>query len=165
MVVAVPPKAELEPGFAHWFSKLYTIAKEAGIAVHFFASGDTIKELQQLHASSKNTIKTDFTLFKNWDDFLVFTGKLKPNDVFVIISSRKGHPSHSTYLDKLAYYLTSYFENNSFILLYPKQLEHGIRMDDVQHVDGELIDTIADKVSMVNKAGGYIKNLLKGKDT
>ncbi|MGI8599332.1 MAG: cation:proton antiporter [Chitinophagaceae bacterium] len=163
MVIAVTPKAEMEPGFVHWFRKLYTIAKESGISVKFFANNETIHELKELHEATKNSVKSEFIPFRNWDDFLVLSGELKPDDLFVIISSRKGQVSFSPYLDKLSYYLTNYFKNNSFILLFPKQLEIGIQMHDVQHVDGELIETIAGKGSVVNKAGNYIKNIFRKK--
>ncbi|HEY0750431.1 MAG TPA: hypothetical protein VGD26_04720, partial [Chitinophagaceae bacterium] len=92
----------------------------------------------------------------NWDDFLVLSRELKQNDLFVIISSRKNNPSYNQYLEKLPYYLSNYFSDNSFIVLYPRQLEYGIRMDDIQHIDSDLIETIAEPV---NKAGSYIKNL------
>jgi hypothetical protein len=42
MVVVVPPKAELEPGFSHWFYKLMNIAKEAGLAVLFYGTAKVI---------------------------------------------------------------------------------------------------------------------------
>jgi hypothetical protein len=165
MVIAVTPKAELEPGFVHWFRKLYTIAKESGISVKFFANNETIDELKELHESSKNTVKSEFIPFRNWDDFLVFSGELKPDDLFVIISSRKGQISFSPYLDKLSYYLTNYFKHNSFILVFPKQLEIGVLMHDVQHVDGNLIETIAGQEGVVNKAGNYIKNIFRKKSS
>jgi Kef-type K+ transport system membrane component KefB len=163
MIIAVTPRAEMEPGFVHWYRKLYTIAKESGISIKFFANDETIEELEELNESNKNSVKSEFIPFRNWDDFLIFSGELKPDDLFVIISSRKGQVSFSPYLDKLSYYLNNYFKNNSFILLFPKQLEIGIKMHDVQHVDGELIETFAGKEGVVNKAGTFIKNIFSKK--
>ncbi|HEX8278369.1 MAG TPA: cation:proton antiporter, partial [Segetibacter sp.] len=42
MVVLVTPKAELEPGFGDWFSKLITVVKEAGLTLSFYAVAETI---------------------------------------------------------------------------------------------------------------------------
>jgi hypothetical protein len=159
MVVAVPPKAELEPGFSHWFKKLSTIAKEAGISIVFYASTETIRELKDQFRLGTNPVKTDFRQFANWEDFLVFSGELKSNDLFVIVASRKNHVSHNAHLDKLPYYLSNYFGNNSFMLLYPKQVEHGVNMEDIDHVDSTLIETITEKVGSVGKAGGVFKKL------
>ena len=82
------------------------------------------------------------------------------NDLFVIVASRKGHVSYTTYLDRVPYYLSTYFTTNSFILLYPKQLEHGVKMEDIAHVDSTLIETISDNVGKVGKVAGYLKRLL-----
>ena len=60
------------------------------------------------------------------------------------------------HLEKLSYYLSNYFRNNSIIVVYPRQLEYGIRMDDIQHVDSDLLETITDPL---NQAGTYIKGL------
>lgn len=161
MVVAVTPDAQLEPGFCHWFTKLYNISKEAGLRVMFFAHSETIDALKKEHTEASTSVKTEFHEFDNWEDFLALRGELKPDDLFVIISSRKGHVSYNSHLDKLPYYMTNYFKNNSFIIVYPQQMEHGIVMNDVQRVDGDLIETIADKVGAVNKATNYIKQLFQ----
>ena len=47
MVVAVPPLAELEPGFLHWLNRLVTVAKAAGIPLFFYANDDTTRELEK----------------------------------------------------------------------------------------------------------------------
>jgi Kef-type K+ transport system membrane component KefB len=163
MVVVVSGKAELEPGFSHWFSKLSTIAKEAGISIEFFGREESLLELKDLNELSASPVQATFNRFVNWEDFLVFTRELKSNDLFVIISSRKGHVSYHPALEKLPYNLTNYFTQNSFIILYPKQLEMGLNMNDVQHVDGSLMETIADKVSVVNKAGSLFSRIFKRK--
>lgn len=158
MVVVVPPKAEQEPGFAHWFEKLVIVAKEAGLQSVFYATPTTITYLQQAN-NTPNPLKIAFNEFSNWDDFLIFSRIVKPNDLFVIISSRKGYASYLLQFDKLPYYLMRYFADNSFIMLYPKQLEHGLRMEDIQHADTALFDTITAKSSVLKKAGNVVKGL------
>jgi Kef-type K+ transport system membrane component KefB len=161
MVVAVPPRAELEPGFSHWFVKLSTICKEAGMLLVFYASPATLLELQD-QRKLVHALEIEFLKFTNWDDFLIFSRELKPNDLFVIISSRKGHVSFNSYLNKMPYYLTTYFTNNSFLLVYPKQLEHGVKMEDVEHVDSTLMETISGNVSRIGKAAQAVKRIIRG---
>ncbi len=161
MVVAVTPKAELEPGFGHWFGKLTNIAKEAGLALDFFATHETIKELQDQVAVQKTECKMAFNTFVNWDDFLIFSREVKKDDLFVIIASRKEHVSYQSGLEKMPYYLSAYFAASSFIMLYPQQVERGIKMDDVQFVDGSLAQTISGGVSQVGKAGKLWRRLLR----
>lgn len=163
MIVAVPPRAELEPGFSHWFNKLCTIAQEAGLTIQFHASSETIKELKDLNLVNPRSIKTEFYSFSNWEDFLILSRELKSNDLFVIIASRKGHVSYNAQMEKLPHYLSSYFAQNSFILLYPKQMEYGVNMEDVQHFDSSLIETLSENMGMLSKAGGYFKKVFSNK--
>jgi hypothetical protein len=44
-------------------------------------------------------------------------------------------------------------------MLYPNQLDVGLKMNDVQFVDGQLIETISDKISSVKHAGSFIKRI------
>lgn len=156
MVVVVPSKAEIEPGFAHWASKLATLSKEAGISAIFYCDSPTLSELQE-HNVKAGLLEAEYRRFSNWKDFAIFSTELRPNDLFVIIASRKGHVSYNNQLEKLPYYLSTYFDSNSFIVVYPKQLEHGVKMGDIEHVDSSLIETISGNVSRVGRIAGYLK--------
>jgi len=162
MVVVVSPDAELEPGFRHWFSRLLVIAKSGGLSFQFFASEQTIELLKEMNAQSLNPVTAVYNLFTNWEDFLILSRELKQNDLFVIVSSRKGHVSYNEHLEKLPYYLSKYFTQNSFIILYPKQLESD-SMDEKDHSDNFLLDTLAENLQVVNKAGDYISKIFKKK--
>ena len=162
MVVAVTPKAEMEPGFNHWFSKVSTIAKAGGLSIHFFAEDDTITELKKLNAQSASPAVAAYNSFSNWQDFLILSRELKQNDLFVIISSRKRHPSYNGQLERLPYYLSNYFTHNSFIILYPQQLAIDPKPNEKEYAD-HLLEALVDKVQVVNKAGNYISQIFKKK--
>lgn len=163
IVVAVPPKAETEPGFLHWLRKLMMIAKEAGIPLNFYATDYTNRLIKRIVERSPEVINVNYTEFNNWDDFLIFSRELKPDDLFIIISSRKGYSSYVPQFNKLPYYLSNYFLKQSLILLYPRQLESGINMGDVEQSNSELIETISDQIDAIGKAGKYVKGLFKSK--
>lgn len=161
MLVVVTPQAELEPGFAHWYLKLANIAKESGMVLEIYAEANTIIELQDEQRQLSSPPKTIYQDFSNWEDFLIFSRELKKNDLLIIVSSRKGHISYQHFLDKLPYYLTNYFKENSFILLYPQQVDKGFKMDDVQYTDSSLADTITEGMDTVKKARGLIRRIFK----
>lgn len=163
IVVVMVPKAETDPGFLHWLKKVMVMAKEAGIPVNFYGTAATNQLIGKLIERSSSIVKAQFNEFDNWDDFLIFSRELKLNDLFVIVSSRKGSNSYIPQLKKLPYYLSSYFLKQSMIILYPKQLESGINMGDIQQVDTNLIETISDQLDAIGKAGKYVKGLFKGK--
>jgi Kef-type K+ transport system membrane component KefB len=163
MVVVMTPDAEKEPGFYHWFARISTIAKTGGLSFHFFASEETIGELRQLNSHSASPVPATYNEFSNWEDFLILSRELKPNDFFVIVSSRKGHVSYDENLERLPYYLSKYFIHNSYIIIYPKQLDGDIILNEKEHSDNFLLDALADKVQVVNKAGGYISRMFRKK--
>jgi Kef-type K+ transport system membrane component KefB len=163
IVLLMPPKAETEPGFLHWLNKLMLMAKEAAIPIYFYGTQATIDSIDKVVSKLSESTETHFTIFNNWDDFLFFSKELKANDLFVIVSSRKGHDSYIPQLTKLPYYLSNYFADQSLIILYPKQLESGINMGDIEQADSNLIDSISDQLDTINKAGKYVKGLFKSK--
>jgi Kef-type K+ transport system membrane component KefB len=150
MVVLVTPKAELEPGFGDWFSKLITVVKEAGLTLSFYAVAETIAELKYQQELINASVPVTFNEFSNWEDFLFFTGILKQDDLFSIITSRKGHVSYNAISEKLPYYLTKYFAANSFILIYPKQVENL--------ADANL-KPLEENIELLDKAGNYVKRI------
>lgn len=163
MIVAVTPNAELEPGFNHWFSRISTIAKAGGLPVHFFANNPTIDELKKFNSQPANPLVATYTNFDHWEDFLIMSRELKQNDFFVIVSSRKRHISYNENLEKLPYYLAKYFKNNSYIIIYPKQLDGDNTLGEKVHSDNYILEAIVDKVQAVNKAGSYISQIFKKK--
>jgi Kef-type K+ transport system membrane component KefB len=161
MIVAVPPKAETEPGFIHWLQKIILLSKESGMKVGFYGTDTTLAAIQSVTQRENSNLQAAYNEFSNWDDFLIFTRELNTNDLFIIISSRKGYNSYLPQFNKLPYYLTNYFGKLSYIILYPEQLETGINMSDIQQADGKLIETLSEQIGAINKAGKYLKKLWK----
>jgi Kef-type K+ transport system membrane component KefB len=163
MVVAITPNAEVEPGFQHWFTRITTIAKAGGLPIHFFADDLTIRQLKKINLYSNSPTAATYTQFSNWEDFLIMSRELKANDFFVIVSSRQGHVSYNNNLEKIPYYLAKYFIHNSYIIIYPKQLKEDKNLNEKDHSDNSILEALADKVQVVNKAGSYISQIFKKK--
>lgn len=162
MLVIMPENVESEPGFVHWFNKLHLIAKElGGMPIAFYGHSRSLEEIKTLRSRLTNAVQATFSEFNEWEDFLIFSRELKQNDLFVIVSSRRNHPSYTQYLEKVPYYLNKYFVNNSFIILYPKQLEFGINMADIQQIDSNFLDTFNTNKGVAGKAMSALKNWLK----
>lgn len=161
IVVAIPPNAETEPGFLHWLQKITLLSKESGMKVSFYGTEATLTAIQSVMQRDNSSLQATYSEFSNWDDFLIFTRELSTNELFVIISSRKGYNSYLPQFSKLPYYLTNYFNKLSYIILYPEQLETGINMGDIQQADGKLIETITEQIGAINKAGKFLRSLWK----
>jgi len=123
MIVLVPPQAETDPGFGHWFQQVITLARDGGMTVSFHSGPATLAAIQQLHRDLPQTVGAHFTPFSNWEDFLFFSGVVKNNDLFLIVTSRPGNPSYQSTMERLPYYLTRYFTERSCMIIYPQQTE------------------------------------------
>ena len=61
----------------------------------------------------------EFRLFDDWDDFLIITRDMQPDDGLIIVMSHKGLPSFQTGMKKIPNYMAKYFSDYNFILIYP----------------------------------------------
>lgn len=163
ILVVTPADAESDPGFTHWLRKLMDMAKQAGIPMMFYGANRTNLEVKKLAERTTDVPTIDYKTFENWDDFLIFSSELKKNDLFVIVSSRKGNNSYLPQMAKLPYYLANYFASQSLIMLYPKQLESGINMGNIEQADSNLIETISEQIGNIGNAGKYLKGLFKNR--
>lgn len=141
LVAVVPPNAEFEEGFTHWFNRLSVISRETGLPLIFYANNATIEKVKEVNGKNAAPVAIDYNVFDDWNEFLIFSREVKLNDLFIIISSRKGYLSYLKDLEKLPYYLTKYFGNNSFIIIYPEQ-SGGTAGDKELHFDDTLINNI-----------------------
>lgn len=152
VVVAVPPKAEYEQGLQHWFGRVQTISKETGLPLIIYANADTTQVLRETNETNKLPLMISFRPFENWEEFLIFSREVKQDDLFIIISSRKGHLSYDSHTDKIPKYLTKYFSENSYIILYPQQLNDTADTN---------LKPLEDNIELLDKAGNYVKKIFK----
>lgn len=121
LVVVVPAKAQFEIGFVKWYDRVKNICKQIGAKATFYAPADTLEQIKILASRNKFGVSTSYVEFDDWDDFLVLTRDLQIDDLLVIVTSRKDSLSYNPSFEKLPSQLSKYFENFSFIILYPEQ--------------------------------------------
>lgn len=121
VIIAVPPKAEYEPGFHRWVEHFCRMGSQLGCRVHFFATGQTLQQIERLVHKKHAGTPTEFSILENWDDLLILTGQVNYDHLLVIISARRGGISFSPSFDKLPSLISKYFLNNSLLILYPDQ--------------------------------------------
>lgn len=118
-VVIVPRNAEKEIGFPFWLMKIWNIGRNTGARLKFFAHPKTLKFIEELQR--KHPIECDMKEFHDWDDFLILSREVRPDDNLIIVLSRKDKPSYQSNMAKIPMYLNKYFADNSYMLVYPMQ--------------------------------------------
>lgn len=123
IIIAIPPKAEYETGFAKWLEHFCRMGSILGCRVHFFANEETMARLQPLVKKKYGSTPTEFSKLDEWDDLLLLTGQVNFDHLLVIISARRGSISYDPSFERLPSQLGKYFSNNSLIILYPDQFD------------------------------------------
>jgi Kef-type K+ transport system membrane component KefB/nucleotide-binding universal stress UspA family protein len=120
-LIFVPDNAEKEIGFPFWLVKIWNIGRNTGAKLIFFGNIEIIELLKGIQKS--HPIEAEFTIFPNWDDFLVLSREIKSDDSLVFVLSRKNYPSYHQLMSKIPHYLNNYFTGSNFLLVYPRQLD------------------------------------------
>lgn len=122
-IVFVPIGAEMEIGFPFWLHKVWNIARNSGTKLLFYASSQTLSFIKEVH--EKYTIPCEFNEFTDWDDFLILSREFGQDDNLIFVLSRRDGLTYHNYMNMLPDYLNKYFQSNSYILIYPRQLGVG----------------------------------------
>ena len=119
-LIVVPAQAEKEAGFNQWVERIRQIIQNTGAKTIFYASPETGEKLKSIFKTESG--KTEFIKFSEWEDFLIVFRDVHPNDNLWIIMSRSNGISYTQQMNKIPVYLNKYFQQNSFILIYPFQV-------------------------------------------
>ena len=118
-LVVIPVQAEKEAGFPQWVARVWNVIQNTGAKAIFYGSSDTLGRLKTL--LGKRGGEMEFTEFSDWEDFLiVFRDVHKDDNLWIVISLNNGISFHPS-MNRIPGYLNKYFQQNSFILVYPLQ--------------------------------------------
>lgn len=118
-VVVIPERAEDEPGFSFWLSRLWNIAHNTGARIVFYSSEKTGKLLGEILVS--HPISSELNIMDDWSHFPELGEKISPDDNIVVILSRRNFVSYHQEMERIPEYLDTHFRNNNLLLIYPSQ--------------------------------------------
>ncbi|MCZ2223997.1 MAG: cation:proton antiporter [Chitinophagales bacterium] len=156
IVIVIPPLAEYEKGFEHWFTKMSKLAQELSVPIQLFCNKQTEKAIQKVIKELKLSASLTFSSFDDWEDFLILARYIREDDLFVLVSARKGAASYMNILENLPNKLEKHFSTNSRLIIYPQQFsqEHTIeRFDDIT---GEPLNKGIETIQKIGKGIGNI---------
>ena len=111
-LVVIPVQAEKEAGFPQWVARVWNVIQNTGAKAIFYGSSDTL---------GKRGGEMEFTEFSDWEDFLIVFRDVHKDDNLWIVMSRHNGISFNPSMNRIPGYLNKYFQQNSFILVYPLQ--------------------------------------------
>lgn len=118
-LVVIPVQAEKEAGLPQWVARVWNVIQNTGAKAIFYGSSDTLGRLKTL--LGKRGGEMEFTEFSDWEDFLIVFRDVHKDDNLWIVMSRHNGISFNPSMNRIPGYLNKYFQQNSFILVYPLQ--------------------------------------------
>ena len=126
--------------------------------MHFYCNEATQKVMDKLLKKSKSNASVSFTHFTDWEDFLMLSRYINDDDLFVLVSARKGATSYMSVLDNLPAKLKKYFNGNSRFVIYPQEFEDNYNAEPYNEFSAEPLNKGIEAVQKISKGiGSFLK--------
>ncbi|MBR1518538.1 MAG: cation:proton antiporter [Prevotella sp.] len=144
--VAVPSRAQFEPGFYRWLERLDRLAANLDCRILFHGRNDTLQLIAQYTRNRHPDVRADFQEMNHWNELPRLASTIAHDHLFVVVTARKGTVSYKAALDRLPDELTQFFSGTNLMIVFPDQ--YGDLMDNMtfaqpQHTeDGSAYEAI-----------------------
>ena len=125
IIIAVPPKAEYEPGFRKWVEHFGRLGNSLERRLDFFATDSTISVLQPLMMEEFKSTEASFQSMESFDSLPSLISKAGSDSLIAVISARQGSISYDSSFERLPKMLGKDFTESSLILLYPEKYDES----------------------------------------
>lgn len=119
--VAVPSRAEFEPGFYRWLERLVRVAENLECRIQFHAKRETLSLINQYVQNRHPNVRAEYTYMAHWIDMPKLSEGVEDDHLFVVITARKGTISYKSALERLPEELTRHFSGKSLMIIFPDQ--------------------------------------------
>ena len=127
--VAVPSKAQFEPGFRRWLERLTRLAGNLDCRIIFHGRADTLKLITEYVKAHHKNARAEYHEMEHWNELPRLANTIHEDHLFVVITSRHGTISYKSALDQLPDELERNFSGKNLMIIFPDQ--YGDRMDNL----------------------------------
>ncbi len=97
--VAVPSRAEFEPGFYRWLERLSRIAGNLECRIQFHGRTETLSLVNEYIKNRHPQVRADYSNMDHWNELPKLANDVADDHLFVIVTARKGE-SLARWIDK-----------------------------------------------------------------
>lgn len=119
--VMAPKNAEYETGFNAWISRVANLAAQIGRRINFVCFPQTAEIIEEFIKEQKYAFNRSYLKMENWDDFIILTSQIEEDDLFVVISARKGSLSYGSDIENMPGFIARHFSHHNVAMIYPGQ--------------------------------------------
>ena len=124
--VAVPSRAQFEPGFYRWLQRLSRLARNLECRILFHGREDTLVLLREFLQNRYPTVRAEYNEMEHWNELPKLAGTIHDDHLFVVVTARKGTMSYKNAMDRLPDELTNHFSGASMMIIFPDQFGDGM---------------------------------------
>ena len=119
--VAVPSRAEFEPGFHRWLERLCRFAGQLDCLIEFHGRQESLDLIREYISQHHASMRTKYTLMGHWNELPQLASNIAPDHMFVVVTARKGTISYKNALEQLPDELQKYFSGKNLMIVFPDQ--------------------------------------------
>ena len=119
--VAVPSRAEFEPGFYRWVERLGRLAGNLECRMVFHGRDEQMELIKNYLRHKHPNVRADYQLMMHWNELPRLAATINDDHLFVVVTSRKGGLSYKTALERLPDEIEKHFSGRSLMLIFPDQ--------------------------------------------
>lgn len=154
IVVAVPSRAQFEPGFYRWLERLSRMAGQLECRIQFHGRDDTLALIRQFVQNRHHQVRAEFVEMTHWNEVPKLAGTIAADHMFVVVAARKGTVSYKNALENLAEEIRQYFSGKTLLIIFPDQ--YGSQDEDMTFSQSQHTE----EHSAYEVLGSWIKNAL-----
>ncbi|MFC2653352.1 MAG: cation:proton antiporter [Segatella salivae] len=119
--VAVPSRAEFEPGFYRWLERLSRIAGNLECRIQFHGRTETLSLVNEYIKNRHPQVRADYSHMDHWNELPKLANDVADDHLFVIVTARKGTVSYKNALEYLPDEIQRYFNGKNLVIIFPDQ--------------------------------------------
>ena len=119
--VAVPSRAEFEPGFHRWVDRLARMAKQMDCRIVFHSKHATLDIISQYLQSIHPELRAELRLMEHWNDLPRLAESINDDHLFVVVTARKSTVSYKHAFEKLPSEIKQYYRKPNLLIIFPDQ--------------------------------------------
>lgn len=161
IAILLPPNAEFEPGFYRLLSGITRLSQQIGASLAFWGELKTLEIIDAMNKKESGLkLNAAYSEFTDWEELETVSQNVKSDDLLIVMSARQNSVSHFNQLDHVPQILSKYFQETSFIILFPEQIDtHGSDMNFQYSVLAP--SAIKQNIERINKIGDKVTKVFK----
>lgn len=127
--VAIPSRAEFEPGFYRWLERLARMAGNLECRIAFHGRNETLQLVNEFIRNRFPSVRAEYEEMAHWKDLPTLGSQVREDHLFVIVTARKGTISYKTAMERLPEELNKFIKGKTIMIIFPDQ--YGSEIDDM----------------------------------